>query len=267
MRKWIAALALAFCLVTAACAAVADGYSDVYYGEADFAKFAGWYDDYTVADGLGWSTDGAPAFVVSKNASLWQEPRTNSKKLASVANGEAPEVIWNAYGEPIMQNGFYNVEYKGKVGWINSAYVAYRPLEIVLMESNVPAYCAPSTSAKRVGSLSKQTRYKVLGFYHDYYIIALRQAAAYIPMDAAHYDSAFEAAHTQRASARTTYKVTLRTGPGENYAKAGELRAGSEFLVFDCIDGWYMLLDEKTDCYVFAPGDGVAVTTPWAAPY
>ena len=50
-------------------------------------------------------------------------------------------------------------------------------LEIVLMESNVPAYVAPDRNAKKVGSLSKMTRYRVIGFYDDYYIVSFRGAA------------------------------------------------------------------------------------------
>lgn len=50
-------------------------------------------------------------------------------------------------------------------------------LEIVLEESNVPAYIAPDARSKKVGSLSKMTRYRVIGFYDDYYIVSFRGAA------------------------------------------------------------------------------------------
>ena len=39
-----------------------------------------------------------------------------------------------------MDHNFYQVEYKGKKGWVGSTYVVRNTLEIVLMESNVPAY-------------------------------------------------------------------------------------------------------------------------------
>lgn len=265
MKKWMAAMALLLCLTTALCAAGADGYSQLAGSEVSFASYTGWYDQYINADNFGWVTEGSPAYVVSRNASLWQDARTNSKKLASVGNGETVQVVLDAGGNAVMQNGFYNVTYKGKTGWINSAYVVYKPLEIVLMESNVPAYCAPSTQAKRVGSLSKLTRYRVLGFYHDYYVIALRQAAAFIPMDVAHYDSAYEAMHTRHASAVTTAKLTLRTGPGDGYASVKDLKAGEAITVYDVVDGWYLMVEHSNDgeAYVYAPGDSVRVTSEW----
>ena len=74
---------------------------------------------------------------------------------------ESPKVIHRALDggyEPVMQNNFYQVDYKGKTGWVNAAYVVRNTLEIVLMESNVPAYVAPDRNAKKVGSLSKMTR-------------------------------------------------------------------------------------------------------------
>ena len=68
----------------------------------------------------------------------------------------------------------------GKTGWVNAAYVVRNKLEIVLMESNVPAYVAPDRNAKKVGSLSKMTRYRVIGFYDDYYIVSFAARPARI---------------------------------------------------------------------------------------
>jgi hypothetical protein len=182
--------------------------------------------------------------VISKSATLWSQPRTNSPKLATVQHGEALRGIpADGTSVPTDAYGFYPAEYKGKRGYINADYVVLAPLEIVLMESNVPAYCAPDTSAKKVGSLSKLTRYPVLGFWGDYYIISLRQAAAFVPMDVAHYDSTFEAllADSPWRSGVTNQATTLRAGPGSGYASVKDVNVGYELDAGAYIDGWYAI--------------------------
>lgn len=196
--------------------------------------------------------------VISKSASVWAQPRTNSKKLGTVSNGDelpgVPSGEFDPNIEPIVeQDGFYAVEYKGKRGWINSAYAVHGPFEIVLMESNVPAYCAPDRGAKKVGSLSKLTTYTVLGFYDDFYVINLRGGSAFIPMSVAHYDTHFQRWYHAgwHGNLTVTASTTLRTGPGDRYAKVSELRAGQTFGCMDEIDGWYLVSDGSDDGYTY----------------
>lgn len=182
--------------------------------------------------------------IISKSASIWKEPRTNSKRLATVYNGDEVEIIPGEYGGVYENNGFYRVSHKGQTGWINQSYCVFSPFEIILMEGNVPAYCAPDTYAKKVGSLNKLTRYTVLGTYGDFYIVNLRQAAAFIPMSIRHYDTTFESRFLPAYGDRNGVvlsKTTLRTGPGDWYASVEEVKAGYEFTCVGEIDGWYML--------------------------
>lgn len=235
-----------------AASALADGFAywtessgAVYFNQASNREY--YSSGYLEPEESPFYQDTQVVRVISKSASIWQEPRTNSKKLGSATNGQEIEIIRGENGGPLEQNGFYRVDYNGKAGWINKEYCVYAPLEIVLMESNVPAYCAPDTRSKKVGSLSKLTRYTVIGTYGDYYIVNLRQAAAFIPMDVAHYDTTFEgrflpAEDWQKENGVTIAKTTLRTGPGDWYASVADVKAGYAFTCVGEINGWFVVV-------------------------
>lgn len=263
--KKIALLALAMTLLAGV--ALADGYEEWltsrYNGYVRLASYAGEYDGYVNVDGLGGVTaaDSYQVTVISKNASVWSEPKTNSKKLASAPHGKSLMCRSEDGGESLLyENGFYGVEYGGKEGWINEAYVVLNDLTITLLESNVPAYIAPDTSSKKVGSLSKLTSYRVIGFYDDFYIINLRDAAAaFIPMDVLHRDNTFDRyyhAGTQQ-DVLTTAKVKLRTGPGSRYPEIRTLKAGTKVAVADVIDDWYMIVDSESGSWGFLAPDSL----------
>lgn len=251
----------ALCLLLAA--AKADGSGDWLYsrmnGWIQMAGYTGDYDGYVGVDGLGGVTasDGYYLTVISKSASIWDAPKTNARKLASASHGESLLCIGRHNGEMFVpENGFYAVEYKGKQGYVNADYVVLGNLEITLLESNVPAYIAPDRNSKKVGSLSKLTSYKVIGFYDDFYIINLRgAAAAFIPMDVRHSDNTFNRYyHSGRAlyeHAAALGKAKLRTGPGSDYPEVRTLKAGEKLTVVDVINDWSMILDEETGCYLF----------------
>lgn len=262
-RIWLAGL-LCLCCALLAPLALADGFSEdcfsaVYGEEIELASYARGYNKYASVDGCGGvgMADTASVTVISRSASVWSEPRTNSKRIASAKNGEVISCVTYSDGGILKDGGFYSVKYNGRDGWINEDYVVLGTLEIVLMESNVPAYIAPTSAAKKVGSLAKGTRYRVIGFYDDYYIVLLRNAAAaFIPMSAAHYDTLFEAAYRQAVEYEgvTNGKTDMRTGPGKEYPVYESVPAGYEFECVDKLGGWYVLRydDNSTDGEVFA---------------
>jgi len=253
-KRWIL-LVLAILLLMQA-AALADGlhldyiktHHSALYGEAmRFQSYAYDYPGYVRADGMGYAPyngeDEQFIRIITKSASVWSEPRTNSKKLGSVSNGDELFCLIEE-GDAAREGDFFAVEYKGNNGYVNQDYAVLSPLEIVLMESNVPAYIAPDGSAKCVGSLSKHTRYTVIGMYDDYYIINLRgAAAAYVSKETKCYDSRFEKYYLGMPTMTGTIlrKTELRTGPGETYPKVADVRAGDTFEFYDMIDAWYML--------------------------
>lgn len=228
-------------------------------GAIPLASYVGDYDGWVDIAGFGGITaaDSIKVAIVSRNASVWAQPRTNSTKLGTAQHGEELPGNADGNGRIAMRDGFYSVTYKGKQGWVNSAYAVVAPLEIVLMEGNVPAYCAPDRRAKRVGSLNKLTRYTVLGFYDDFYVVSLREAAAFIPMSVKHYDTTFERYYHASLSGRgkTVRKTAMRCGPGHDYASAGDMGAGKGFTFFDVINGWCLLHDDSTNCFVYIDAD------------
>lgn len=254
LRLYVCAL-LTLALVMGTCAAAsADsaGTGLPAYSSYDFVHYRADYNHYVATDGI---SGGSQLRVISKSASVWAEPRTGSDKIATVSHGEMLEGVVDEGGNgPALRDGFYPIVYKGRRGYINAAYVVLSPLEIVLMESNVPAYCAPTPNAKKVGSLAKLTRYTVLGFYNDYYIISLRQAAAFVPMSVRHYDTGFENLFADTASyaGSTVRKTALRTGPNDDYAKIKDVEAGYAFKALGSIGEWFVISYDTGDDTVFA---------------
>ena len=259
--KKIIALALAALLACLAAAALADGANGWLDSKLNgsnsvrFSSYEGGHDGWVDADGRGGVTipESTTVRVISHNASVWAQPRTNSEKLGTVKNGEELSGRIDGNDRIIVQDGFFAVEYKGKSAWVNCAYAVCGPYEIVLMESNVPAYCAPDRNAKRVGSLSKLTRYTVIGFYGDYYVVNLREASAFIPRSVRHYDTIFEKNYhaAWNGQGKTTSKTTVRTGPGSDYPSVRDMSAGSSFTYWDVIDGWCLTVDGDTGCFVY----------------
>ena len=269
-KLWAGLLAALMLFGAAALADGGDWHESRTFGSIQFEIYAGWYDGYLSADGFGGITaaDSFTLTVISKSASIWSEPSTGSKKLGSVSYGESLTGVSSDGGYNVtMDHNFYQVEYKGKKGWVGAAYVVRNTLEIVLMESNVPAYIAPDARSKKVGSLSKMTRYRVIGFYDDYYIVSFRGAAcAYIPKSAAHYDTTFEARYRQMTgrNGSVEYDTKLRTGPGADYPEIKTLNAGAAVECLDEIDGWYMVRysgkGAEGEVYVFIDSDAVNVS-------
>ena len=277
MKKNFVACLLAGLMLLGA-AALADGGSgwlnSATRGSLQLASYAGDYNGYVDVDGYGGSQadDSLWVTVISKKATVWSSPSTGSKQLGGEPFGDGLRVATNDSGQPIMEKNFYKVDYNGKTGWINASYVVRNKLEIVLMESNVPAYVAPDRNAKKVGSLSKMTRYRVIGFYDDYYIVSFRGAAcAYIPMSCRHYDSTFELLHRQAPNAAGTiqYDTPLRTGPDDSYPEIKTMKGGETFSCINEIDGWYVISysDKNTDGEVFAFIDSDAATVTWNSGY
>lgn len=269
-RIWAAALAFAMVLTLAA--ALADGgdsgYTSRTRGWGQFARYAGDYDGYALVDGLGGVSDADTVTVISKSASIWEQPRTNSGKLGTAKHGERIKTVSSdGAANALNENGFYAVQYGSRQGWINASYVVRNALEITLMESNVPAFIAPDRTSKKVGSLAKQTSYRVVGFYDDFYIVNLRDAAvAYIPMSVAHYDNCFSDNYRSgRALGKLTVQsgTSLRTGPGDRYAEIRKLSAGAQMDVYDMIDGFYLVEDEKGGTWAFVSGGDATDNVSW----
>ena len=275
MKTWKGlAGVLLCCALLLGSAALADGYpqghTSRHFGQVYFSTCTGNDDGYVNTDGVGGITAADPYFltVISKSASIWSEPRTGSKKLGSASNGDTL-LCRTGYDRSILyENGFYGVTVNGKDGWVNDDYVVQNTLTITLLESNVPAYIAPDSASKKVGSLSKLTEYRVIGFYDDYYIISLRgAAAAYVPMSVRHRDNVFESYYAGGSSLNlsvvTDARVVLRTGPGSGYPEIRTVKAGTALTVLDIIDDWFMVWDDDNNQFAFIAPEDLFVEGIW----
>jgi len=270
MKTWTAWM-LATCLLLTQACALADGlaldyriqneFPSALYGKVRLRSYAYDYPGYISADGMGSDVYSMKpedyVQIITKSASVWASPKTNSKKLGSVSHGEKLLCEEDENGSPAEEGDFFVVRYKGKTGYVNKAYAVVSPLEIVLMESNVPAYIAPDVNAKCVGSLAKHTRYTVIGMYDDFYIINLRgAAAAFISKKTQCYDSRFEDFYFGLPTEEGTIirDTELRTGPGEGYAKITDVQEGDTFEVYDMINAWHMVkyVPKGSDDVIFA---------------
>ncbi len=255
MKKIVLLLTLTALLCCAANAPADTWFTNMNGGSVQLASYVQDYNGWVDITGLGGGSyeELHDVRVISRNATVRTEPSTGSRSLGSVSNGGQLTGRTDYNGNIITQNGFYAVEYKGQDAWISSAYSVCGPFEIVLQESNVPAYCAPNRNSKRVGSLEKGTRLTVLGFFDDYYVVNLRQASAFIPMSVKHYDTAFERLYVDAPTyqAAVTNETTERTGPGDNYVSLDKLRVGYTFRYCDIINGWCMVWDDDDECYEF----------------
>ena len=109
------------------------------------------------------------------------------------------------------------------------------------------------------------TRYRVIGFYDDFYIVSFRGAAcAYIPKDAAHYDTTFMAMYRQTTAHKGSieYDTKLRTGPDDSYPEIKTMNAGTTVEWIDVIDGWCMIhysgKGADGDIFAFVNSDAVS---------
>ena len=250
MKKKIWALGLVWLLLLGA-AALADGgdwHESRIYGSVQLANYAGWCDGYQSVDGFGGITaaDSFTLTVISKSASIWSEPSTGSKKLGSVSYGESLTGVSSDGGNNVaMDRNFYEVEYNGRQGWVGATYVVRNTLEIVLMESNVPAYIAPDARSKKVGSLSKMTRYRVIGFYDDYLHCVLPRCGLRVYSQRSPHTTIRNSSALYRQAAAHSgsveYGTKLRTGPDDSYPEIKTMNAGTSVECLDEIDGWYMI--------------------------
>lgn len=230
MKKWMIAL----CLISAMLAAST--------GMAEGSFVPG--DD--------WGVDMCVGYVISKSASIRAEPSYSSKKLISVP-GETE--IWVSLNS---ENGWrkarcINPKNEKQVeGWMREEYVIQNPITITLRKSNIPAYAAPDTNAKRVGSLPKYTELYVIGSWEDFYVVSLRGGSAFISMDAPHWRS--DDVHDWFSIHKNyvaTCETTLRTGPGEDWPEYMTCKEGTQIQASAEIDegDWYFVLHEDKPAY------------------
>ena len=180
------------------------------------------------------------AIVCTKSITIRDEPSYNGKTVKSAVNGDILTVLERS-GEwtcvVYLKNG---EEYDG---WVLTRYIVIQPMTITLLSSNIPAYCAPDRSSKQIGSLPKQTELTVLGIWDDFYIVSLRNASAFISMDADLITSneLYQSLYTASGLARTIRNAQMRSGPGDGWKEVAYIPAGVEMHCSTIRDGWILV--------------------------
>lgn len=214
MRKWTGIAVFVFCLCLI---------------------FGAMADTYQSGDFMGPNND--TAVVISRNLTIREEATTRGKKVTSVNNG----AILTVY-ETDEKGDWLLVDYtdsKGELysGWVLAKYTIRNPLIITLLTGNVPAYSAPTTKSKLVGSLDKNTELTVIGEWGNFYIVNLRQASAYI-LKSTEMETNLVSDFTHGLTATTLSDTLLRSGPGKNWNTIVVIPTNTLVLVEDMADGW-----------------------------
>ena len=207
--------------------------------------------DYVPGDNLGVEGMGL-GIVISKSATIRSKASYSGKSLASVPGGT--ELLLS--GEP--EDGWRKVQYveskkKQVEGWMREEYIVQNPMILTLRKSNIPAYSVPSHQSKLVGSLAKYTQLYVIGTWDEFYVVSLRDASAFIPMDAAVWTSVdLHDWLSITTGGYTTCETTLRTGPGEDWPEAMTCKTNTRIDVSNTYeeDGWYFAWCEGKPAFV-----------------
>lgn len=201
---------------------------------------------YRSGDGLGYSQYQKEAVVISKSVTIRSKAAYNGNSLGSASNGDRLTVLDDSNSTWVYVRAA--VKNKTIEGWVLRSYIVVQPLRLTLRRSNTPAYCAPDRSSKQVGSLAAYTELDVIGTYESFYIVNLRQASAFVAMDADVWTDTdiramFAAA---KGTAVTVRKAKTRSGPGTGWPEGKTIPAGEELEISWSQNGWVpALYDDK----------------------
>src|SRR5699024_5342351 len=126
----------------------------------------------------------------------------DGQRLASIPGETVLEVLSQSSDGRWLQVAYYK-DGTRLTGWVLTEYVVQNPMTLILRADNVPAYAAPSSQAKKVGSLPAYTRLTVIGEWDDYYVVSLRNAAACIRKDARYWTD-WDLLHYEQSGQRLT---------------------------------------------------------------
>ena len=193
-----------------------------------------------VADGEAWI-----GVVIAQRISQRETKSLSGKLVQNINNGSELTIL-------SQEDGWFNVSYNGKEGWVVADYIVENPVYITLRSSNTAAYSFNNRNSKKVGSLTKYTRLLVISETDSYWIVNLRQASGFILKETPVWtdtDLANWLVHPTTAGT-VNKKTTLRTGPGTKWNDATSMKAGDTVSILGSEDGWYVIVYEKAIAYI-----------------
>lgn len=199
------------------------------------------YGGYQSGDYLARQYSGPFAVVCTKSITVRDQPSYNGRKVTTASNGDFLTVVDRSGDWTCILCQKDGKEY---TGWVLTRYIVIQPMTITLLSSNIPAYCAPDRSSKQVGSLARQTELTVLGTWGDFYIVSLRNASAFIAMDAdlITSDELYLSLYTASGVARTLRNTQMHSGPGDDWKTVATVPAGTEIHCGTLRDDWLLVL-------------------------
>lgn len=116
-------------------------------------------------------------FVLCESLSLRENPDVASPVLVTLKYGAHCTIMEE-------NDSWFNVVYRDEQGrsyegWIKKDYVLVNPIYFTPGEET-PVYAIPSTDSKRVGLISGDTEYPIIGEYNGFLAISLRGASGFV---------------------------------------------------------------------------------------
>ena len=208
----------------------------------------------------------------TENLNLRQQANTSASILTTIPKGTTIQVLADK-----DSNGWYKVNYSGKIGYVSSSYLTitkYSTPEVVKQTGYVynlngtllNVRPQPSTSQAAIGTLSEGKTVVIIGETGNWYEIEFNGSTAYVSKD---YISL--SAPTPEVVKQTGYVYNLngtllnvRPQPSTSQAAIGKLSEGETVVIIGETGNWYEIEFNGSTAYVSK--DYVTLTAPQLHP-
>ena len=208
----------------------------------------------------------------TENLNLRQQANTSASILTTIPKGTTIQVLADK-----DSNGWYKVNYSGKIGYVSSSYLTitkYSTPEVVKQTGYVynlngtllNVRPKPSTSQAAIGTLSEGKTVVIIGETGNWYEIEFNGSTAYVSKD---YISL--SAPTPEVVKQTGYVYNLngtllnvRPQPSTSQAAIGKLSEGETVVIIGETGNWYEIEFNGSTAYVSK--DYVTLTAPQLHP-
>lgn len=173
--------------------------------------------------------------VIAKQITLRATAKSNGKTLGSIKNGAEVTILDEDF------DGWYHVRHDGKEGYVMAQYVVKNPEHITTLSSTL-VYAFPN-SEKCVGQLSSYTRLTVIDIHEGYYVVNLRQASGFIPLNKKLMVESEVLSRPHLGRVQVDRITKPRNGPDTNLDPAGEdVQPGEIYDYVGMTGEWYLIL-------------------------
>ena len=204
----------------------------------------------------------------TENLNLRQQANTSASILTTIPKGTTIQVLADK-----DSNGWYKVNYSGKIGYVSSSYLTitkYSTPEVVKQTGYVynlngtllNVRPKPSTSQAAIGTLSEGKTVVIIGETGNWYEIEFNGSTAYVSKD---YISL--SAPTPEVVKQTGYVYNLngtllnvRPKPSTSQAAIGTLSEGKTVVIIGETGNWYEIEFNGSTAYVSK--DYISLTAP-----